>query len=79
MPERRHCSHAVRWWLAAAFYAPLDCAARRSDAQRTHFRKPLDFDKARISALEADLAKLISGGALNRPGETEVTITEEWV
>ena len=49
------------------------------DAQRTHFRKPLEYDKKRISTLEADLARLIAGGALNRPGEVEVTLTEEWV
>jgi hypothetical protein len=55
----------------------VPCACR--DAQRTYFRRPLDIDKARISALEADLAKLISGGALNRPGETTVQLTEEWV
>jgi hypothetical protein len=51
----------------------------RRDAQRTQFRRPPDFDKARISALEAELSKLIAGGALNRPGETKVELIEEWV
>ena len=52
---------------------------RHRDAQRTQFRRPPDFDKARISAVEAELSKLIAGGALNRPGETKVELVEEWV
>lgn len=52
---------------------------RSRDAQRTHFRRPPDFDKSRISAIEAELSKLIAGGALNRPGETKVELIEEWV
>jgi hypothetical protein len=36
-------------------------------------------NKSRITALEGDLAKLITGGALNRPGETTVELVEEWV
>ena len=50
-----------------------------SDAQRTHFRKPVEIDTARVTALETDLAKLITGGTLNRPGETMVELIEEWV
>jgi hypothetical protein len=50
-----------------------------SDARRTHFRKPLEFDRDKITDIETELAKLISGGALVRAGETEVVLTEEWV
>ena len=49
------------------------------DAKRTHFRKPLEFDRNRITEIESELAQLIGGGALVKAGETEVTITEEWV
>ena len=41
------------------------------DAQRTHFRKPLDYDTARVNAVEQDLAKIIKEGAL-KAGETSV-------
>ena len=37
------------------------------------------MEKARISTLEAELSKLISGGTVNRPGETKVELVEEWV
>jgi TATA-binding protein-associated factor Taf7 len=49
------------------------------DAKRTHFRKPLEFDKDKITATETELAKLIAGGSLVKAGETEVHLTEEWV
>jgi len=74
---------SMKSWTAGLFLvgwllANTACCCHR-DAQRTQFRRPPDFDKAGISAVEAELSKLIAGGALNRPGETKVELVEEWV